>query len=501
MVVTDLKTEPSSRTGKRQHPLSTIVKDEGLYDVRTPALPLTEKATLNDLRLRMNVMELNQNILMRELAVMQERGTPFDGVVVPSNVLKQAPSNVTPMRKTGPTHVIKTEQSKAAQAPTPVSSAMVVGNTALALPAPSETVSKSQPQPTLTKVSDVEPHHIKPPYTELTAQFDRGAANDDVLPEETTREMKIYTDEDPQLIADIGFHYGMDVVECHDILYREFARRERHAYETHGKPRDDVKLERLLKQQGYVIRPRGVSHHAYHKSEDTTFSGYFHEMAALEPILRLRSKQTEARDSVRRKIFGAMGYRTTALVPKGEQNFRDRKLERLKATMRKPQGTFKANDKTATTLKGVGDPSVTTASQYRAISSFVNEVGDRFRRTKLAKAFGLGPVLRSAKQREQFESEYEGSELEFSQKYPLLYRERSRTKVQTFNTLRAADRNTWFRPHGTLPTQPKARFDTISKELVNRGIYTTEQVESMVDFYGRKFDWSDDLITLVTPTK
>lgn len=485
MVVTDLQTARRPSSSRRHPPLRSIMKDEtGMYSVSTPLVhgPSDEATTLADLRLRMNAMELNQQVLMRELAVLYERGTPFTGAVVPAAVSQRQAANVIPMRKTGPTHVVASEQSKVDQGPTPVPAAMVQGALALALPAPSNVTplsDASTAKPVLTGVANAEPRYVK----KDNAPLPRQAANEATfVPPEVVSKLQEITDESPEVIADMAFQYGMDAVEASEILHREYSRREHHAYKMHGISRDEIKLIRLLEQKG--MEERGS--HVYHKSINTAFKDWWCETEARMKYLAFRSEDTRARHA----LPASHQY---PLVP-GEAVHRDRDREKLKATMRKPKGTYQKSDDIATTLKGAGDPAVTTDSQLKAVKSFIREVGDRFRRTKVANAIGIKPKLRTAKLRQRYEDEFIGSSVDYAQRFPNL--ERNLKSMSTVRILRAAKPWSELKDAATV----KDKMNLINRECVKRGTHTPIDMMLYQDMVNKAYADVDKDFT-VTQTK
>jgi hypothetical protein len=342
----------------------------------------------------------------------------------------------------------------------------------LALPAP-QPESKDE-APTVTK-----------PTLTREGQLPDKAANDDSIPPELVAKIEEFTDESPVELEQLAIQYGFDLVECSRILSREFSRIEVECNKRHGKSRTDMQLFRAIRQQKYAARARGNCIYEYHKSIDSSFSGFWSETEAQMPMLRTRAMGTRSRDVVRSHIFGAMGYRTEGIRPEGELNTRARRLERLKASKRKPRGTFKRTDKYAGRLHTSG-ARVSTGTQIKAFRTLVNGISDSLRRPKLKPgtknltlwskilvAAGVGPKLRSAELRKQYEDEFPGSRVDYAQRYPNL--DANLKSMTTLRILRPASK--WTDLDG-LPTA-QAKINRISSELLKRGQATPLDVTIM----------------------
>jgi len=468
MVVTDLYQDGKAPKSARQHPMRSVVKDEGgLYDVHTPIHgPLTQDQTVQELRLKVNALELNQSILARELAVIRGYGSPFNGAVVPATVseaVAAANSNVIPMREGRLKQHPSGAKSRAAQA------LVVTGNEAealepepvLALPAPPSEVDDKPPA---LKLADTQPKHIPHPSASDTL-----AANDeDVHPPETKAKLAEFSDVDPDTLANLAFQYGMDLVEASEILFKEYSRREVHCYNTHDKARDDVQLSRLIRQKGIV---QG----AYYKSEDTLFQGWFAETQALMPMLHLRAMGSKQRDKTIRSIWRSMGY-GVPLVP-GEAKYREREERNRKVALLSshPHGAYNNIEK-ATRLRTDG-PGVTTASQIKAVRSWLGELGTRVQR-------GLGLTPKGTKR------EADGKLVLI--KTPPLLSERDDPnrwhhlglakfqELRRWKTVRVCTqaRSAW--KHEELEgMDPALRMACINKQLIRRGLFTPIEVDQM----------------------
>ena len=280
MIVSDLKQhqQTSRRVSKRKHEgvRTPTARNAIIRDRETDAyVAHTDGGELNDsdnaIHLRLNALELNVSALMRGDAVAKGYAAP---------ALQPAPatggkSNVVPMdgaRKAK-------EQSKVVQHSHPLP---VAGNEAVVLPAP-EPMVVEEVRP--LKTANVEPTHIG---KVTLVPSETVAANDSLIPDEVVATLKEITDESPEDMERLAEAYGMDIVEASQILYKEYAKREKHCYETHDKERADVQLTRLLSQRG-IVECSGALNQAcpvWVRSVDSNFAAFWNETEARMPHLR-----------------------------------------------------------------------------------------------------------------------------------------------------------------------------------------------------------------------
>lgn len=379
------KPESSKRTSTRKHEgvrspsaRNAIVRDRntGAY---TASVDATQVDTLAGISLRLNAIELTLSRFVHGEAVDRSYAAP--ATVREAVQAANLPANVVPMdvaRKAK-------EQSKAEPAshPLPVS-----GNEVLALPAPEPVVIDVKPEPPL-KVADTVPTHIG---KDTLTSSETVAANDEVLvPDEAIEILKQITNEKPEVMEQLADAYGMDIVECSHILYKEYSKREKQCYKDHGLPRDDVRAERAGRQRGLVECNGNLNRvcPVFIQAENSKFSDWFNETESRMKHLR---SQAEARR--------VSEVRTTpAPLVKGEAAYRKKSLTRRLASERRadPAAFAKIQRVSAKFPEG---GKVTTASQWAAITTAAWSGYQKAR-----KLLGMQPTVRGTRRRLKYEVE------------------------------------------------------------------------------------------------
>jgi hypothetical protein len=366
MVVTDLKQhqQAKAKPAKRKHhgvrtptARNAIVRnrEHGMYEAHVDGV-LTDSDTA--INLRLNALELNVSKLMRGYAVTQGYAAPL-------------PDNVVPMHS-----VKEQEQSKVVQHSHPLP---VAGNEAVVLPAP-------EPIPVPLKTGDTEPKHIG---KVTLVPSEEVAANDEILvPEETVELLKEITDESPETMERLADAYGMDIVEASQILYKEYAKREKHCYDTHGMERNELQIKRAIAQRGLVDSDGGMQRAcpSYTKSEDSRFSDWWCETEA-----RMRHLHGDARLAREPK-------RDRAPLTKGEAAYRKKVYVRSVASRRPAKVDAMSRLDSMHRKLHVAGPGVTTMSQVEALKTATWGGYQRVR-----KLFGMQPTVRGTRKRLKYE--------------------------------------------------------------------------------------------------
>jgi hypothetical protein len=344
-----VKRKPSRKHEGVRNPTArnAIIKDResGMYLSNADAALATEVKYLAQ---RLNAMELNLSKLLRDGAVSNGYAAPLPSNVVPMDVARKAKEQ---------SKVVHVSQS---------------GNEAEVhvLPAP-EPVIRVEPA---LKIADVEPKFIGKGAVPVTS---RVAANDNVQPDEVS---PLVMEEDQQFIAGLASQYQFSLVEVNEILTREWLRRDKWCRKHHGKPREEVRLER-------AIRKRGVVEGAYFRSEDTKFSDWWNETESRMKHLRSLAEG--------RRVAEATSNR--APLVKGEAKYRKKAMIRRLASERRANPSGYAHVQKVSSQLYVPPP-VTTASQWAAITTWAHQT-----KNKVRSLFGMQPVLRGKKLRDKFE--------------------------------------------------------------------------------------------------
>jgi len=373
MIVSDLKQhqQAKAKPAKRKHhgvrtptARNAIVRDRksGMYEAHVDGA-LADSDT--SVRLRLNALELNVSKLMRGYAVTQGYAAPL-------------PDNVVPM------HSVKSqEQSKAV----PVSHPLVVsGNEAQVLPAPEPVIVE---EVTPLKTGNTEPNLVGKVVTLVPNE--EVAANDECLvPDEVVDVLKEITDETPENMVKLADAYGMDIVEASQILYKEYAKREKHCYDTHGMERNTLQIKRLISQRGLVDCDGNLLQvcPAYVKSVDTRFADWYNETEA-----RMRHLHTERDARLAREPT-----RDRAPLTKGEAAYRKKVYVKAVASRRPTNRDAFAKLDSMHRKLHVPGPGVTTTSQVEAIKTATWGGYQRLR-----KLFGMEPTVRGNRKRLNYE--------------------------------------------------------------------------------------------------
>lgn len=366
MLVSDLHQHRHSkkpRTSARKHEgvrtptaRNAIVRDResGSYQANVDVALRDE---VSSLKLRINALELEVSRLRREGAVSSGYAAPLavqKGNVVPMSVARAA----------------KAEKESAVHVSHPLP---VAGNEAHVLPSPSD----AEP-PTKTKANP--PVLVHP--SQAVPVSNREAANDpDVGRKEAADALLDITDVSAEDVATLAQGYGMTLEEASEILYREYSKRELHCYQTHGQPREVVRLERHMRQHTKCL-PGGYVQVAHAKSG---FSDWWNETES-------RMKNLRANSAARERAEWRSPANHAKLV-KGEAKYRRKKFLRDRAAAKTmDRAAFGRVQKIADSLYVGGR--VTTASQAKAIGTMLYGAYQGVR-----KLLGMQPTVRNMSER------------------------------------------------------------------------------------------------------